>query len=373
MAISKSTTTHSTLPPSPIIQCSRIFCFLISVFCSSTHVPSNSFSPHNMASLATDDVTSTPVTVEKPTTTKKKKKKKNKKKKKAATNVNQLPPDAEEKQSLAEALYKRPVRRNGNDANNIGGKLKPHKFWDTQPVPKSDADTSDMETSGPIDSEKTVDDIRAEPLNLPKGFKWCSMDVTDDVQLKEIYTLLAENYVEDDDNMFRFDYSKEFLQWALMAPGFFSDWHVGVRQESNNRLRGFITGIPVIQSVYGVKSTMAEINFLCVHKKLRAVRLAPVLIKEVTRRVNRRNIWQAVYTAGIVLPKPVAACKYWHRTINPRKLISVNFSRLAPRMTMQRTIKLYKLPAEPTITGLRPLELKDVPAARELLNNYLTQ
>ena len=146
-----------------------------------------------------------------------------------------------------------------------------------------------------------------------------------------------------------------------------------IRQESNNRLRGFITGIPVIQSVYGVKSTMAEINFLCVHKKLRAVRLAPVLIKEVTRRVNRRNIWQAVYTAGIVLPKPVAACKYWHRTINPRKLISVNFSRLAPRMTMQRTIKLYKLPAEPTITGLRPLELKDVPAARELLNNYLTQ
>ena len=32
-------------------------------------------------------------------------------------------------------------------------------------------------------------------------------------QLKELYTLLNENYVEDDDNMFRFDYSPEFLQW----------------------------------------------------------------------------------------------------------------------------------------------------------------
>ena len=40
---------------------------------------------------------------------------------------------------------------------------------------------------------------------------------------------------------------------------------------------------------------MAEINFLCVHKKLRANRLAPVLIKEITRRVHVRNIWQAVY------------------------------------------------------------------------------
>lgn len=35
-----------------------------------------------------------------------------------------------------------------------------------------------------------------------------------------------------------------------------------------------------------------EINFLCVHKKLRAKRLAPVLIKEITRRVNRMGVWQ---------------------------------------------------------------------------------
>lgn len=36
---------------------------------------------------------------------------------------------------------------------------------------------------------------------------------------QEVYTLLSENYVEDDDNMFRFDYSKEFLRWALTPPG----------------------------------------------------------------------------------------------------------------------------------------------------------
>jgi glycylpeptide N-tetradecanoyltransferase len=328
---------------------------------------------NQMASLTTEETTVPTTEVVAPTNpstaTSKKKKKKKKKKKASQSTVNATPANTEEKQKMAEALYGGGRRRR----NVAAGETKSHKFWDTQPVPKEAEDTSDPTASGPIDTEKTVDDINAEPLNLPKGFKWVSMDVTDDVQLKEIYKLLAENYVEDDDNMFRFDYSKEFLQWALMAPGFFSDWHVGVRQVSNNRLRGFITGIPVVQSVYGVKSTMAEINFLCVHKKLRAVRLAPVLIREVTRRVNRRDIWQAVYTAGIVLPKPVAACKYWHRTINPRKLISVNFSRLAPRMTMQRTIKLYRLPEEPTIGGLRALEPKDVPSARKLLNNYLTQ
>ena len=34
---------------------------------------------------------------------------------------------------------------------------------------------------------------------------------------------------------------------------------------------------------------MVEINFLCVHKKLRSKRLAPVLIREITRRVNLKG------------------------------------------------------------------------------------
>lgn len=56
---------------------------------------------------------------------------------------------------------------------------------------------------------------------------------------------------------------------------------------------------------------------LCVRTK----RLAPVLIKEITRRVNLLGIWQAVYTAGIVLPKPIAKCRYYHRSLNVKKLI----------------------------------------------------
>ncbi|KAK8783864.1 hypothetical protein V5799_009772 [Amblyomma americanum] len=89
---------------------------------------------------------------------------------------------------------------------------------------------------------------------------------------------------------------------------------------------------------------MAEVNFLCVHKKLRSKRVAPVLIREITRRVNRRGIFQAVYTAGVVLPKPIGTCRYWHRSLNPRKLIDVRFSHLSRNMTMQRTLKLYRLP-----------------------------
>jgi len=113
---------------------------------------------------------------------------------------------------------------------------------------------------------------------------------------------------------------------------------------------------------------MVEINFLCVHKKLRSKRVAPVLIREITRRVNQQGIFQAVYTAGVVLPKPVGACRYYHRSLNPKKLIEVKFSHLARNMTLQRTLKLNKLPDMPKCDGFRKLTPADVDKTHTLLN-----
>ncbi|CAM9208534.1 unnamed protein product [Chrysoparadoxa australica] len=245
-----------------------------------------------------------------------------------------------------------------------------HKFWDTQPVPK--LGSSEETGHGPIE-EKTVADVRQEPYNMPAGFEWCDVDVLDRVQLEEVYQLLNENYVEDDDNMFRFDYSVDFLLWALTPPGFKRQFHAGVRNQKTGKLFGFITAVPARMRVYENTLDTVEINFLCVHKKLRSKRLAPVLIKEITRRVNCNNIWQAVYTAGVVLPKPVASCRYHHRSLNPKKLIDVGFSRLSNRMTMARTIKLYKLPEQPHHDTLRAMVAADVPSACALLNKYLAQ
>jgi len=114
-----------------------------------------------------------------------------------------------------------------------------------------------------------------------------------------------------------------------------------------------------------------EINFLCVHKKLRSKRVAPVLIREITRRVNLNGIFQAVYTAGVVLPKPISTCRYWHRSLNPKKLIETRFSHLTRNMTLQRTIKLYKLPTETKCRGLRQMTSQDIPGAHKLLSDFL--
>ncbi len=206
-----------------------------------------------------------------------------------------------------------------------------------------------------------------------RSFEWCTCDMADDAVAEEVYQLLTQNYVEDDDAMFRFDYSKAFLAWALQPPGFVADWHVGVRAKPTGKLVAFITGVPARIRVRASALPMAEINFLCVHKKLRSKRLAPVLIKEVTRRVNLRGVWQAAYTAGVVLPKPIAVCRYWHRSLNPKKLIEVGFSRLGSNMTMMRTIKFYKLEQSALTPGVRAMTAADVPAVTALLRGYLAR
>uniref|UniRef100_A0A5S6QMY2 Glycylpeptide N-tetradecanoyltransferase n=1 Tax=Trichuris muris TaxID=70415 RepID=A0A5S6QMY2_TRIMR len=257
--------------------------------------------------------------------------------------------------------------RNNTKAWDVA-RQKSFQFWDTQPVPKFD---EVVDKSEPFQADKHTEEIRHEPYSLPDGFEWAVIDTDEDEHMNDTYKLLNENYVEDDENMFRFDYSLDFLRWALRPPGWQPDWFIGVRVSKTKKLVGFISAIPATIRVYNRPIKMVEINFLCVHKKLRSKRMAPVLIREVARRVNMTGIFQAVYTAGVVLPRPVSSCRYWHRSLNPKKLIDVKFSQLGRNMTLQRAVKLYKLPKDTKTPGLRRMESRDVKMVRHLLDQYL--
>lgn len=245
-----------------------------------------------------------------------------------------------------------------------------HAFWDTQPMFIQDGPTKtpSKDLHAPLIPNKPVSEIRQEPYNMPKGFSWTDLDILDEEDRLQVYDLLNRNYVEDDDAMFRFDYSHEFLEWALTPPGYSKSLHLGVRSDTSKKLVAFISAVPATVRAYETSFPTMEINFLCVHKKLRSKRLAPVLIKEITRRVNLTGVFQAVYTAGVVLPGPVSTCRYYHRTLNAKKLVDIGFTRPPKRMTMARMAKLYKLPNTTSTVGLRPMELKDCKSACELLN-----
>lgn len=108
-----------------------------------------------------------------------------------------------------------------------GGKnakdMASYKFWQTQPVPKLD-DKKDHIEEGPfkiIDPEK----VPKEPSPLTEGFEWVTMDLTREEELHEVFDLLDGHYVEDEEAMFRFNYSASFLKWytPLYFGRFFTD------------------------------------------------------------------------------------------------------------------------------------------------------
>lgn len=126
--------------------------------------------------------------------------------------------DEADKERAAEALRKMNIaellagltvgQKNQKDMSN-------YKFWSTQPVPRFD-DKGEL-VQGPI---KVInpDEVPKEPDPLLDGFEWTTLDLTDPKELQELYDLLKGHYVEDDNAMFRFNYSKSFLNWYVLLP-----------------------------------------------------------------------------------------------------------------------------------------------------------
>ncbi|XP_029312312.1 glycylpeptide N-tetradecanoyltransferase 2-like [Cottoperca gobio] len=241
-----------------------------------------------------------------------------------------------------------------------------YRFWDTQPVPRLG---DSVVTHGPIvEGEASV---RQEPYSLPEGFSWDTLDLSSPTVLKELCTLLNENYMEEDDNTIRFEFSLEYLKWTLQPPNWLAQWHCGVRVDSNNKLVGFISALPADVRIYETEKRMVQVRFLCVHKKLRLKRMTPVLIRELTRRVKQQGLHQAVYTAGLVLPTPLSSCRYWHRPLNIRKLTEMSYPGLRQNMNLQRALKFNRLPEETKTPGLRAMTKEDAAGIHSLLQANL--
>lgn len=189
-----------------------------------------------------------------------------------------------------------------------------------------------------------------------------------------------------------------------MPPGYHKEWHIGVRVVATKKLVAFISGVPMtlrarkqqvpssclsvsLLTLFSVIN-VTEINYLCVHKRLRSKRLAPVLIKEVTRQTHLKGVFQAIYTAGVVIPTPISTCRsaifsrvilnllifcfrYFHRSLNVPKLVDIGFCYVPRNMTQARMVRLNAVPEKPSLAGLREMEDKDVVHVASLFTKFM--
>jgi glycylpeptide N-tetradecanoyltransferase len=63
---------------------------------------------------------------------------------------------------------------------------------------------------------------------------------------------------------------------------------------------------------------------------------------------------------------------YYHRSLDPKKLIDIKFSALQQNQTMAMVKKLYNLPEEITLPDLRPMNKNDIFGVAKLLNEGLS-
>ena len=245
----------------------------------------------------------------------------------------------------------------------IPGLKRDFKFWSTQPVPQFNKPLN--VEFGPILNENRVENVQTEAYTLPSGFEWKEINLNQEKDVDKLYEFLKSNYIDDESQLFGMDYSKDFLKWYLSPPEMFGDWVLSVMKEdkikNKKKIVGFITAIPSKLNINNNEINMAKVCFLCVKKEFRNKRLTPVLIKEITRRINLKNIWQGVYNTFYFLPKAFTKSQYYYRCINLKKLLDIQYTYLPNnKMSLGNALKKYELPDEPTITGFRKMEGKDL-------------
>ena len=222
-------------------------------------------------------------------------------------------------------------------------------FWDKQPVPQGGLN---YEKGKEIEKEKNV---VKEPVKLPPGFYWkvCSIE--------EAHPLLSEYYIADDTSKLK--YSIESLKWATEIPGYENR---GIVNENTGDLIGFISSVPSRIRVCDDTLSMVQINFLCIHERYRSLGFAPLLISEIKRIANTKDIWQAVYTAVTEIPTPLVNSSYWHRILNTKKLSDTGFYKVSNK-TRQRFLEVRGT------SSFRKMKTKDIPKVTRILQNHFKQ
>lgn len=157
---------------------------------------------------------------------------------------------------------------------------------------------------GYIEASKPREEVRQEPYPLPKDFEWATLDINDPKQVCSNFVLSQSQYRymklsrtrkfmicspstmlkttlhHSDSNtvrnsshgtyitphvLFRRTYD---IVRALKPPGYFKEWHVGVRVSSNKKLVAFISGVPITIRVRGKSVHPFLPNFLYFTKSI---------------------------------------------------------------------------------------------------------
>lgn len=250
--------------------------------------------------------------------------------------------------------------------DNREEKKKIHPFWDKQPVGLCDKTKF---IPGTITSHQKPDEIPDHPADTPSKISWRNISTSDE-QLNLVSSFLNENYVEDRESQFRLQYSAEFLSWFISQGK--TGWSFALQHEEDGII-GFVSAVSRKVSIINSEKEIAEVNLLCVHKNHRNENLAPLLIQEVTRRINKDNIFVAIYTCGTKLPQePFHTSRYFHKLLNVQRLNDAKFTQFPDTKSAIASCQHKKTPSRVKLLNhmdvLRPMTFEDITIVEKMFS-----
>ncbi|VVU94549.1 Myristoyl-CoA:protein N-myristoyltransferase, N-terminal domain [seawater metagenome] len=235
--------------------------------------------------------------------------------------------------------------------------MSSHPFWETQPV------SNEISNPGLIDDKlKGYNNKNETPL--PDGLEWHHLDINQ--ELPVLIDFLKRHFMSIND-CFTLNYQESLVKWFLdfkdedfnckSSPRLLS---ISIKKE--NKLLGYICAAPAYIKIGEKINETAIVNFLCIHKKLRKLRLAPLLIKELIRRcrVHLPHILiSPIFTAKYLPFQPILDAKYYFRYLNFEKLNNNRFVNV-------KNYENYDIPTLDSNITFRPMLPDDISQAYEL-------
>ena len=151
---------------------------------------------------------------------------------------------------------------------------------------------------------------------------------------------------------------------------------VGLRSISTSKLIGFIAATQFTLNYEKQIVGCVEVHSLVLHPSFRGKYLAPILIKQTEKEVQRLNIAQGFFTTLTQLPiKSLAHVSYFHRILDPKFLRFTPFFTPKPFQTISQFSDFYRIeaPLNAACPHLRNYSSdSDADRVFVLLNNYLS-
>ena len=232
--------------------------------------------------------------------------------------------------------------------------MENHKFWKNESI-----DILKNSRESKYIKYYNMDETRKEPLEIPKPFEWCNIELNNKNELEELLEFITLNYFEDASKPVEF--TPEFFKWLVMTPNYLKDLIIGIK--CLNKLVACICGIPMNIAIFDKKIKIIQINFLCINPKLRNKNFAPILIKEITRRIKFHSIWAAIYTGSLELPNCLVQCTNYIRPLNIDKLVDLQIMQKPSNSSIFQTIKN-------PLSNIRKMEEKDCEICCEKFNIF---